>query len=141
MILNFASNNMKNDKKTTIDVLKAIFNSVDNLAVMTYAEDYGFRCPLYREVTIDDEGIHLKGLDRVTFSEEEWRELESEEKKDYTIKWENADADFEFVREDGCFLIRIGYIHRDEEVSVGGFWTELSIYVNVDMSETNRNNY
>lgn len=55
MILNFASNAMENDKKTTVDVLKAIAKSVDNLAVTTYAEDYGFRCPLYREVTIDIE--------------------------------------------------------------------------------------
>lgn len=141
MILNFASNAMENDKKTTVDVLKAIAKSVDNLAVTTYAEDYGFRCPLYREVSIDDEGIHLKGLDRGIFSEEEWHELESEDKEEYTIKWENADADFEFAHEDGCFIIRIGYIYRKEGVSVGGFWTELSICVNVDMGKVNENNF
>lgn len=125
---------MDKSKEKMVEVLRAISNNVKNLAVMAFVPNCGLHCLFYKEVYIDWGGIHINGLDKSLFTDEQWAKLDDAEKKVRHIDWEHIGDEFRFkAGNDGEPVIEIGCFYEHSKSS-GGFWGVLSLCINVDLN-------
>lgn len=111
-------------------ILFSIFEKYDG-KIDTFWPYYKFEAPHYKGVRFTEKGLEIDGLDKSSFTAEQWKQLERVDKRKATIKWNKIHPNFSFFSNDNETVITIEYEYYDSDV-------KRSIDVNMEITLTKK---